>query len=86
MISSLISKIYEFSREIKSRLANERYYIVYKCNDDKIKTYMVGSIDLYKSFGNKNELRDNAGFKAYCFARKQVRSFRHDRIVSITKK
>lgn len=86
MISSLISKIYNFSREIKSRLVNEKYYIVYRCNDDKIKTYMVGNIDLYKSFGNKNESRDNAGFKAYCFARKQVRSFRHDRIVSITKK
>lgn len=47
---------------------------------------MVGGINLYKSFGNKNESRDNAGFKAYCFARKQMRSFRHDRIVSITKK
>ena len=55
-------------------------------SDKKIKTYLIGDINLYKSFGNKEERRDNAGFKAYCFARKSVRSFRHDRILSITKK
>lgn len=86
MIKTLINKIYSFTEQIKRRLDNKQYYIVYKCKDGKIKTYMVGDIDLYKSFGNKDESRDNAGFKAYCFARKQVRSFRHDRIVSITKK
>jgi hypothetical protein len=63
-----------------------KYYVVYKCSDNKIKTYLIGDIDLYRSFGNKNENRDNAGFRAYCFAREEVRSFRHDRIVSLTKK
>ena len=63
-----------------------KYYITYKNKDDKVKTYLIGSINLYNSFGNKGEDRDNAGFKAYCFARKSVRSFRHDRIVSISKK
>lgn len=63
-----------------------KYYIVYKNKDNKVKTYLISSVNLYNSFGNKNENRDNAGFKAYCFARKSVRSFRHDRIISITKK
>ena len=86
MLSSIANRVKKFSQKLKYSLSSEKYYIVYKCSDGKIKTYMVGGIDLYKSFGNKNESRDNAGFKAYCFARKQMRSFRHDRIVSITKK
>jgi len=68
------------------RLFSNKYYIVYKNSNKKIKTYLIGNINLYKSFGNKEECRDNAGFRAYCFARKSVRSFRHDRILSITKK
>ena len=67
-------------------LNQNRYYVVYKNKEDKIKTYLIGDINLYNSFSNKEQNRDNAGFKAYCFARKQVRSFRHDRIISLTKK
>ena len=67
-------------------LFKSKYYIVYRCSNNRVKTYLIGDIDLYKSFGNKNEKRDNAGFKAHCFARKSIRSFRHDRIISITKK
>ena len=72
-------------KTLKTKFA-DKYYIVYNCSNNKTKTYLIGDIDLYNSFGNNNENRDNAGFKAYCFARKQVRSFRHDRIVSLTKK
>ena len=72
-------------KKIASKLSS-KYYIVYRNSDNKIKTYLIGDIDLYKSFGNKDEKRDNAGFRAYCFARKSVRSFRHDRIMSLTKK
>lgn len=75
-----------FSRRLKRAMSRQKYYLVYRCADGKIKTYLIGDINLYKSFGNKNEHRDNAGFRAYCFARKQLRSFRHDRIVSLTKK
>jgi len=67
-------------------LTDKRYYVVYKTRTGKIKTYQIGKIDLFSSFGNKEDDRDNVGFKAYCFARKQVRSFRHDRIISLTKK
>ena len=77
--------IKNFYRSIKTKFSS-KYYIVYNSSEKKTKTYLIGDIDLYKSFGNKGENRGNAGFKAYCFARKQIRSFRHDRIVSLTKK
>jgi hypothetical protein len=77
--------INKFYTKVKNKLST-KYYIVYKCSDNKTKTYLIGDINLYKSFGNKHENRDNAGFKAYCFARGAVRSFRHDRILSLTKK
>lgn len=76
-------------QKIKSKfscLFCKRYYIVYRDEKDKIKTYQIGNINLYNSFGNKRNRRNNVGFKAFCFARGQVRSFRHDRIISITKK
>ena len=75
--------------KLKKYIVNKftsKYYIVYRGHHNKINTYLIGNIDLYKSFGNKGEQRDNAGFRAYCFARNSVRSFRHDRIICITKK
>lgn len=63
-----------------------RYYIVYRDEKNKIKIYQIGKIDLYNSFGNKKDQRSNVGFRAFCFARGQMRSFRHDRIISITRK
>lgn len=62
-----------------------QYLVVYRTREEKIKSYIISKPDLYESFGNRGEDRDNVGFKAYCYGRKQVRSFRHDRIVSITK-
>ena len=53
-----------------------------KTNTRKYKNIFIEPVTI----GNKNENRDNAGFKAYCFARNGVRSFRHDRILSLTKK
>ena len=67
-------------------LFSARYYLVYKNQDGKIKTYQIGNINLFNSFGNKEDGRRNVGFRAYCFGRKQYRSFRHDRIISLTKK
>lgn len=81
-MSKLINKL----KRLKNNLFGHKYYIVYKNHDNKIKTYLIGGINLYKSFGNKEEDRDNAGFKAFCFARNSVRSFRHDRIISLAKK
>ena len=76
----------EIGEILKNLSLEPRYYIIYKNNDDKVKTYQIGKIDLYSSFGNKEDDRGNVGFKAYCYGRKAVRSFRHDRIISITRK
>jgi hypothetical protein len=77
---------------IKSKLKNrvmknqdQRYFLVYKNQENEVKTYEIGRPDLSESFGNKGEERNNIGFKAYCFGRQEVRSFRHDRIVSLTR-
>jgi hypothetical protein len=79
------SMIKSLSNRFKCFLC-KRYYIVYKNNQGEVKTYEIGNINLSNSFGNNNFERKNMGFKAFCFGRKQVRSFRHDRILSITKK
>ena len=77
---------------IKSKLKNKvmknedhRYFLVYQNQENEVKTYEIGRPDLSESFGNKGEERNNIGFKAYCFGRQEVRSFRHDRIVSLTR-
>ncbi len=62
-----------------------QYLVIYRTEEEKTKSYIIQKPDLYDSFGNKGEERDNVGFKAYCYGRDSVRSFRHDRIVSITK-
>ena len=82
----MINKVFKVVNNLRHNLFGSKYYIVYRGHHNKIKTYLVGDINLFKSFGNKREQRDNAGFKAYCFGRQAVRSFRHDRILSITKK
>ena len=85
-IIKTLSSISQTLRSLVSKAKEEtQYLVVYKTREDKIKSYIISKPDLYESFGNKGEERDNVGFKAYCYGRKQVRSFRHDRIVSITK-
>ena len=64
---------------------DQRYFVVYKNGEDEVKTYEIGRPQLNQSFGNRDEERNNIGFKAYCFGRQEVRSFRHDRIVSLTR-
>ena len=69
----------------KKEEESNQYLMIYKTEENKIKSYIISKPDLYDSFGNKGEDRDNVGFRAYCYGRDSVRSFRHDRIVSITK-
>tara|TARA_A200000159_G_C7150273_1_gene266893 strand:+ start:348 stop:590 length:243 start_codon:yes stop_codon:yes gene_type:complete len=64
---------------------NQKYFIVYKNADNAVKTYEIGRPKLTESFGNKSEERNNIGFRAFCFARNEYRSFRHDRIISLTR-
>jgi len=70
----------------KEEYSNEEtYFLVYRNEDSEIKTYEISKPDLRASFGNVSENRRNIGFKAYCFGREEVRSFRHDRIVSLAR-
>ena len=69
---------------LKEKISS-KYLVIYKTKEGKIKSYVIKKPNLYNSFGNKNELRSNVGFRSYCYARKSTRSFRHDRIISITK-
>ena len=62
-----------------------RYLLVYRKQDGEVKTYEIARPKLSDAVSNKAEGRNNVGFKAYCFARTQVRNFRHDRVISITK-
>tara|TARA_R100000808_G_C2067067_1_gene96078 strand:- start:187 stop:465 length:279 start_codon:yes stop_codon:yes gene_type:complete len=76
------------SRSLSSLLKKEddaQYLVVYETEEMKTKSYIISRPDLYDSFGNKSEERDNVGFRAFCYGRNEVRSFRHDRIKSITK-
>ena len=64
---------------------DDRYLIVYRNKNNIVKTYEIGRPDLSESFGNKIEGRRNTGFKAYCYGREAIRSFRHEGIISLTK-
>ena len=62
-----------------------RYLLVYRKQDGEVKSYEITRPSLKDSVSNKAENRNNVGFRAFCFARNQVRNFRHDRVISITK-
>ena len=59
--------IKDFCKTLKTKFT-DKYYIVYNCSNNKTKTYLIGDIDLYKSFGNKNENIVN-GYRSYRFSR-----------------
>ena len=80
--------MFNIKRKLKNKVMkneDQRYFVVYKNANDAVKTYEIGRPDLSESFGNKGEERRNVGFKAFCFGRQEIRSFRHDRIVSLTR-
>jgi hypothetical protein len=83
-MKKLLKEILSNLKKITSK-EESQYLMVYKTEESKIKSYIISKPNLFESFGNKGESRDNVGFKAYCYGRESVRSFRHDRIVSITK-
>ena len=64
---------------------DSRFLIVYRNKNNVVKTYEIGKPDLSESFGNLEESRGNTGFKAYCFGREGVRSFRHEGIIALTR-
>ena len=62
-----------------------RYLVVYQNQDGEVKSYEITRPKLNSSIANKQEGRNNFGFRDFCFARNLVSRFRHDRVISITK-
>ena len=77
MIKELISKI--------AKLLNPVYKVVYTTESGKTAMYTISKPRHSNEFGNAKEGLQVAGFRAHCFNRNAVRSFRYDRIVSLVR-
>lgn len=87
-IDNLVSQVESLEEEVLKYREKEnkiRFLIVYEKDDGEVKTYEVSELDPSNSFGNSLERRNNVGFRAFCHARNEYRSFRHDRIRAITR-
>ena len=67
------------------RLLNPLYTLVYKTKGGRTAMYTINKPRHSNEFGNVRECLRTAGFKAYCYNRNGIRSFRYDRIVSLNK-
>lgn len=68
-----------------ARLLNPVYQVVYKTKAGTTAMYTITKPKHSNEFGNSKEGLAVAGFRAHCYNRDGVRSFRYDRIVSIVK-
>ena len=64
---------------------NPLYSIVYTTKDGRTEMYTIDKPKHSNEFGNVSESLRTAGFRAYCYNRQAIRSFRYDRIVSLNK-
>lgn len=67
------------------RLFNPLYQVVYSTADGRTELYTIERPMHKNEFGNLAECLKVAGFRSYCHNKGGIRSFRYDRIVSITK-
>jgi len=68
-----------------ARLFNPVYSLVYTTKNGNTAMYTISKPRHSNEFGNSRQGLQVAGFKAHCFNRGGVRSFRYDRIVSLVK-
>jgi len=71
-------------RKIK-RLFNPLYSLVYTTKSGRTAMYTIARPRHSNEFGNVSQGLRTAGFKAFCYNRGEVRSFRYDRIVSLNR-
>ena len=64
---------------------NPLYSVVYTTKDGRTEMYTIDKPKHSNEFGNVSESLRTAGFRAYCYNRQAIRSFRYDRIVSLNK-
>jgi len=67
------------------RFFNPLYSVVYTTADGRTEMYTIDKPSHAREFGNVSESLRTAGFRAYCYNRKGVRSFRYDRITALNK-
>lgn len=72
-------------RKIINLLFPAKYSLVYKTLDGRTQMYSISKPRHENEFGNVKQGLAVAGFRAHCFNRDAIRSFRYDRIVSIVK-
>ena len=68
-----------------ARLFTPVYQVVYKTKEGTTAMYTISKPKHKNEFGNMKEGLATAGFRAHCYNRQGIRSFRYDRIVSIVK-
>jgi len=64
---------------------NPNYSVVYTDAKGKTQMYTISKPKHANEFGNRKQGLEVAGFRAFCHNREGVRSFRYDRIVSLTR-
>jgi len=67
------------------RFFNPLYSIVYTTEDGRTEMYTIDKPSHAREFGNVSQSLRTAGFRAYCYNRQAVRSFRYDRIVALNR-
>ena len=66
-----------------TNLFNPVYQVVYKTQEGTTAMYTISKPKHRNEFGNMKEGLSVAGFRAHCYNRNAVRSFRYDRIISM---
>lgn len=75
-------------RKLKNKLAalfSSTYNVVYTTKDGRTQMYTISKPMHRREFGNASEGKRVVGFRAHCFNRNGVRSFRYDRIISLVR-
>lgn len=68
-----------------ARLFKPVYQVVYTTADGRTAMYTITKPSHKNEFGNYRQGLQVAGFKAFCFNKGGIRSFRYDRIVSLNR-
>jgi hypothetical protein len=68
-----------------ANLLNPVYQVVYKTQEGTTAMYTISKPKHRNEFGNMKEGLPVAGFRAHCYNRNAVRSFRYDRIISMVR-
>lgn len=68
------------------RLLNPIYTLVYTTGKGDTQMYTISRPRHSNEFGNVTQGLRTAGFRAYCYNRGGIRSFRYDRIIALNRR